>query len=158
MKDPNNSFGVELRRLRKDAGYTQSVLAEKAGNISASYISQLEAGDKIPTPRIIRKLSGPLGVQPNDLFRLIGVVEMDLAGTLANKRNLLREHMHGLSGSHLDELASYLTYLEFKTIVFSSKKGTNFELMSTKPVMTAGFKNRHCKKSKRHRIRNKDSC
>jgi len=115
MKEPKTEFGWELRKLRLEGKirYSQSQLAKLAG-ITASYISQLETQEKIPKPRVIRRLSAHLGVTPNHLFSKCGMVEMDLASTLANNRDQVSRKMPDLSQEQLEELANYLTYLDFK--------------------------------------------
>ena len=115
MRKPGNEFGRELRRLRREGKFTysQGQLAKLAG-ITASYLSQLETGKRSPTPRVIRRLSPHLGVSPNHLLRTIGMVEMDLASTLASKREYLGNIVPEIPEKQLDELANLLTYLEFK--------------------------------------------
>ena len=82
MSEPQAEFGRELRKLRLDARYSQARLAELV-NTSTSYVSQLETGKRMPTPRIIRRLSPFLGVTPNYMLRKIGMVEMNLADALS---------------------------------------------------------------------------
>lgn len=114
MREPRNDFGRELRKLRREeVRYSQARLAELAG-VTASYISQLETGAKIPTPRVIRSLSPHLEVTPNHLLSKIGMVEMDLASTLASNRDQVSSSMPDLPEEQLEELANYLTYLDFK--------------------------------------------
>jgi len=102
--------------MRREAGYTQAQLAQRAG-ITAAYVSQLETGKKPPTARVIRKLSAALEVHPNRLFRTIRMVEMDLASTLATRRQEVQSLLPALPNEQLEELANYLAYLEFKTSV-----------------------------------------
>jgi transcriptional regulator with XRE-family HTH domain len=115
MKEPKTEFGRELRRLRHEGAvrYSQARLADLAG-VTASYISQLEIGTRTPTPRVIHRLSRHLGVAPNHLFSKIGMVEMDLASTLASHRDRVRVALPTLPDQEKEELANYLTYLEFK--------------------------------------------
>jgi len=115
MKEPITEFGRELRRLRRQGKtkYSLAQLARLAG-VTASYISQLETGDRSPTPRVIRRLSRHLGVAPNHLLSKIGMVEMDLAGTLASNREHLNSIVPDMTNEQLEELANYLTYLDFK--------------------------------------------
>ena len=118
MNEPISDFGRELRRLRREGEikYTQAQLAALAG-IKASYVSQLETGEKNPTVRVIHRLSPHLGVTPNHLLKTIGMVEMDLPGTFANNRDQVRDNMPDLTQQQVEELADYLTYLEFKASV-----------------------------------------
>ncbi|KDA42833.1 helix-turn-helix transcriptional regulator [Frankia sp. BMG5.23] len=70
MRRPNESaqvqsFGARLRQLRSERGLRQLDLV--GDNISASYISLLEAGRRVPTDRVIHHLSEQLGCSPDDL-------------------------------------------------------------------------------------------
>jgi len=82
MRKSQTEFGRVLRKLRLAAGYSQAGLAEFAG-ISSSYVSRLETGQRMPTPRVIRTLSPLLGVTPSYLLRAIGMLEMDLVKVLS---------------------------------------------------------------------------
>lgn len=118
MNNPQNDFGRELRRLRLKGTikYSQAELAELTG-VSACYISKLETGDKEPTVRVIRKLSPHLGVKPNHFLKIIGMVEMDFASTLADNRDQVKRQMPDLPEDQLEEIANFLTYLDFKSLV-----------------------------------------
>jgi transcriptional regulator with XRE-family HTH domain len=113
MREPGNAFGKELRRLRRQLSLSQARLADLAG-VTASYLSQLETGDRRPTRSVIQRLSPHLEVSPNHLLSKIGVIEMDLARTLADKREYVRGVAPDLSDEQAEEMANYLTYLEFK--------------------------------------------
>ncbi len=113
MREPGNEFGRELRRLRREKALSQAGLAELAG-VTASYLSQLETGERNPTPSVIRRLSPYLDMSPNHLLGRIGMVEMDLAGTLAGNREYVGRVAPDLTGDQAEEMANYLTYLEFK--------------------------------------------
>jgi transcriptional regulator with XRE-family HTH domain len=56
-----DSFGVHLRTLREGRGLSQLSLANATG-LSQSYISEIEAGKKSPTLRIIQKIAYGLHV------------------------------------------------------------------------------------------------
>ena len=118
MKEPKKEFGRELRKLRLEGipKYSQTELAKLTG-ISASYISQLETGEKDPTVRVIRKLSTHLRVRPNHFLKIIGMVEMDFASTLAYNLDQAKRQMPDLPVDQLEEIANYLTYLDFKATV-----------------------------------------
>jgi transcriptional regulator with XRE-family HTH domain len=116
MAEEENLFGQEIKRLRREASYTQGKLAKLAG-ISASYISQLETGYKKPTDRVITKLSGPLGVPENSLLITVGKIKMDLAGTLATERREAPEIINSLSEKQWQELLTYLAYIKVKSSI-----------------------------------------
>jgi transcriptional regulator with XRE-family HTH domain len=118
MAEKDNVFGKELRRLRREGSlkYTQNELAHLAG-VTAGYISQLENGNKRPTPNVIHKLSTHLAVKPNHLLKLIGMVEMDIAQTYLDNREKVTGQMPNLTADQIEEVANYLTYLDFKVSV-----------------------------------------
>ena len=118
MKEPKNDFGRELRRLRCEGTikYSQAQLASLTG-LSACYISQLETGEKEPTVRVIRKLAPHLGVKPNHFLQIIGMAEMDFVGTLSYNLDQVKRQMPDLPEDQLEEIANYLTYLDFKSSV-----------------------------------------
>ena len=118
MKEPVSEFGRELRRLRHlpQNKYSQRDLAVLA-NVQTSYISELETGKRKPTIRTIRKLSPHLGVSANKLLKTIGLAEMDLAGTFAENRRRIHQDMPQLTEMQSEEIASYLTFLDFKSNV-----------------------------------------
>jgi transcriptional regulator with XRE-family HTH domain len=116
MKNTESEFSRKLRDLRLNGKYkySQALLGQLAG-VTSSYISQLETGKKKPTPSVIRKVSKHLGINPNVLLSTIGMVEMDLSSTLASKREQISREMPDLKPEQKEELANYLTYLEFKS-------------------------------------------
>ncbi len=91
--------------------------AFKLAGISASYISQLETGNKNPTDRVITKLSGPLDIPENYLLITIGKIKMDLAGTLATGRKEAPKILSALSDAQWEELLTYLAYLKVKASI-----------------------------------------
>ena len=60
-------FGLTVRRLRADAGWTQEDLADRAG-LTATYVGQVERGDKVPSLTVVLKLARGLGVTPVELL------------------------------------------------------------------------------------------
>jgi transcriptional regulator with XRE-family HTH domain len=113
VREPVSEFGREVRNLRRGRAMSQARLAELAG-LTASYLSQLETGERNPTPGVSRRLSPHLGVSPGHLLGKIGTVEMNLAGSLTGNREYVARVAPGLTGEQAEEMASYLTYLEFK--------------------------------------------
>lgn len=118
METVANTFGQELRRLRREGKikYTQSQLAKLSG-VTPGYISQLENNDRKPSPSVVRELSRHLSVNANHLFMKLGIVEMDLVSTFANNREQVKKQMSTLADEQIEEIASYLTYLNFKNAV-----------------------------------------
>jgi transcriptional regulator with XRE-family HTH domain len=116
MVDKQNSFGKELRRLRKSLQLRQDQLAELAG-ISAAYISQLETGKKNPTDRVITKLCGALDIPENRLLIKIGKMKMDLAATLATRRKKVPTILRSLTDDQLEELLTYIAYIKVRASI-----------------------------------------
>lgn len=82
MKSHALRLGDELRRLRTRQGLSLRALAAQAG-ISNPYLSQIERGEKTPSPRILQALAGPLGVTEQHLLVLAGVIPSTPTGTRA---------------------------------------------------------------------------
>lgn len=58
-----SAFGLYLKQLREAAGLSQEALADLA-EISSAYVSQIETGRRNPpTPDVLRRMAGPLGVE-----------------------------------------------------------------------------------------------
>ena len=75
VKPRGTEFGHELTRLRSEAKLTQARLATQAG-VSKGMVSHLETGVRPPTERIIRKIAGPLGVDPQLLYRAARILTL----------------------------------------------------------------------------------
>ncbi|HHY66018.1 MAG TPA: helix-turn-helix transcriptional regulator [Alicyclobacillus sp.] len=56
-----------LREIREKAGLTQSDLA-KASGVSQSHISEIEAGNTVPTVFVAKRLAWALGVTVDELI------------------------------------------------------------------------------------------
>lgn len=61
------ALGQRVRRIRKQKGLTQEVLAEQVG-ISASFIGHIERGSRIASLETLMQLCRALAVSPNDLL------------------------------------------------------------------------------------------
>lgn len=60
-------FHARLKSARKNAGLSQVALATAVG-ISQSYVTQMEAGNKVPSVDIVKTLAEVLGVSPGWLM------------------------------------------------------------------------------------------
>ena len=58
---------TNIRRLRTELGWSQEKLAEKA-EISPSYVTQIELGNRSPSIDIIEKIAIALGIEYSILF------------------------------------------------------------------------------------------
>lgn len=68
-------FGAYIKTLRKNKKLTIRQLEEKTG-VSNAYLSQIENGKKksLPSPEILMKLHGPLGVKYDELMERAGYI------------------------------------------------------------------------------------
>ncbi len=65
---PETLFGIALRDLRKDRGFTQEGLAEETG-YHRVFIGYLEQGKRSPSLRTIVGLASVLAVRPSELLQ-----------------------------------------------------------------------------------------
>ncbi|MET7930520.1 helix-turn-helix transcriptional regulator [Streptomyces sp. NPDC005349] len=64
--DPASTFGRALSHLHRSSDKSMRVLGEEAG-VSASYVSRIMSGDRLPTWRVTRRLVHALDASPEDL-------------------------------------------------------------------------------------------
>jgi transcriptional regulator with XRE-family HTH domain len=62
-----NVFGDTIRSIRTGRGWTQEDLAD-AAKLTATYVGQVERGDKVPSLTVVLKLARGLSVPPGDLL------------------------------------------------------------------------------------------
>ena len=67
MEAYQQAFGLRIRQLRDQQGYTQEELAHRA-RIHVTYLSGIERGVRNPSLRSIRSLARALGVRVSKLF------------------------------------------------------------------------------------------
>ena len=81
-------FGVRLRELRKQAGFSQRELADKVG-VNFSYLSKIESGAMPPpSEKVILRLAEALNVDKDELISLSGRIPADIAQILQNRETL----------------------------------------------------------------------
>ena len=66
----------ELIKNRIMSGYSQRSLSQKIG-ISGGYLSQIENGDRNPSPKIAKKISEALGAEYSDIFFIDSVYKSE---------------------------------------------------------------------------------
>lgn len=67
QRTPEQKLGVGIRKLRKEAGYSQEKLAEIA-DISRYYVYILETGEKSPTLATLVAVARSFGLKPSELL------------------------------------------------------------------------------------------
>ena len=60
-------FGQNIRRLRKEPGFSQEEFAERA-RLHPTYVSCVETGNRNPTVKVIARIAKALDVEPGKLF------------------------------------------------------------------------------------------
>jgi transcriptional regulator with XRE-family HTH domain len=60
-------FGIALRAVREERGYSQEELAERAG-LHRNYVGSVERGERNVALETIVQLAGALSVRTKDLF------------------------------------------------------------------------------------------
>ena len=65
--DAPHRLAANVRRLRKERGWSQEAFAEHAG-VHRTYVSQLERAKKNVTITVLDRLATALGVEPGDLL------------------------------------------------------------------------------------------
>jgi transcriptional regulator with XRE-family HTH domain len=60
-------FGEGIRRLRKERDWTQEDLAD-AASLTATYVGQIERGDKVPSLTVVLNLARGFRVSPSELL------------------------------------------------------------------------------------------
>lgn len=60
-------FGSTVRRLRAERQWTQEDLAHAAG-LTATYVGQVERGDKVPSLTVVLKIARALNTSPAELL------------------------------------------------------------------------------------------
>jgi transcriptional regulator with XRE-family HTH domain len=67
MPDSLDTFAANLRRLRRERGWSQETLALESG-LGMGHVSKIDRGECSPGVRTVSKLACGLGVSAADLF------------------------------------------------------------------------------------------
>ncbi|WP_395611628.1 helix-turn-helix domain-containing protein [Allosphingosinicella sp.] len=67
MGDLCRKFGLNVKRLRKEAGLTQDALADTAV-VARSYMADVEAGRRNPTLKVVERIAAALNISPSTLL------------------------------------------------------------------------------------------
>ena len=73
------NFGIRLKSLRIEKGYTQKQLADRVG-LAISAISSYESGNRYPTYEVMVKFSKIFHVSTDYLLGVDNSVKIDLSG------------------------------------------------------------------------------
>ena len=109
MSGSDDELGATLRSVRETLGRSLKAVADPA-EISAAYLVKLERGDVVsPSPHVLHRLAGALGVDYLELMRLAGYVvpEANSRGGNALAQALSSEH---LTDDEAKAVAAYLAH------------------------------------------------
>jgi len=67
MKQLVSSFGITVRQLREQQGWSQEALAERA-DLNRSYVGELERGQAVPSLLTLKKLALALDLSLTNLM------------------------------------------------------------------------------------------
>ena len=67
MTDLRKLLAQNIKNYRKIRGFSQETLAEKAGT-STTHIGMIETSKKYPSPQMLEKIAGALGIDTPELF------------------------------------------------------------------------------------------
>jgi len=67
MTNLRKLLAQNIKNYRKIRGFSQEMLAEKAGT-STTHIGMIETSKKYPSPQMLEKIAGALGIDTPELF------------------------------------------------------------------------------------------
>lgn len=105
--DISKLFGENLRKIRKEANFTQDELSEKL-EISQKHLSKIETGNQFASAQLISKIANVLEINPSQLFevldertptkKLANIITSKVTTNLMNEMNrqntILYEKLH----------------------------------------------------------------
>ena len=93
----DKTIGEVIAEAREKANLSQRQLAKLAG-INSSGLSKIEAGERDPSPKILRKISKHIDVNYNDLM-----YQMGLGIEVSPLNPFIKDYYSNLKGSELNE-------------------------------------------------------
>jgi len=75
------SFGGLIRNARQARNLSQAALA-RAAKTSAAFVCQIEAGERVPSDRVARRFANALGLQWQEVVRMVYRLRFPDAGQL----------------------------------------------------------------------------
>ena len=73
---PQQAFGVVLRELREQRGFTQEAFALEC-DVDRTFVGLMERGQRQPTLTTLFRLAGPLNLRPSALLRRVEALIAD---------------------------------------------------------------------------------
>ena len=67
MTDLRELLAKNIKKYRKNRGFSQEILAEKA-HTSITHIGMIEIGKRFPSPKVLEQIAEALGVDTPELF------------------------------------------------------------------------------------------
>lgn len=102
-----------IKKLRKEKGWTQTDLAKKVGYTHKSMIARIEAGKiDLPSSKII-EFAEVFGVEPGDLMGMDGVMVETIENQILYKETELDKFVNEISDFTDDEIDALRTYAKF---------------------------------------------
>lgn len=68
--DIRKQVGLNVKRIRKDKGWSQEDLAFESG-MHRTYVSGIERGIRNPTVTVIERLATTLNIEPHELLKAV---------------------------------------------------------------------------------------
>lgn len=84
------TLGRRIKEERERRGLTQRALAD-AADLSDRYISNLEGGQRFPSPKALQAIAGALRIQPSDLFSGVPPTHKQLDADLSRLASILKD-------------------------------------------------------------------
>jgi len=114
MRDYAKLIGENIRTLRRDRGLSQEQLALRA-EINASYMGQVERGEKNPTIDVLGKISQALQIP---LEKLVHIEELSLPSAVADGyADKIAHQINGLSLKEQEAVYKFVKQLvQFKEL------------------------------------------
>jgi transcriptional regulator with XRE-family HTH domain len=89
-RDEWAALGRRIRKEREQRGLTQRALAD-AADLSDRYISNLEGGQRSPSPKALQAIAGALQIQLGELFKDVPTTYKPFDADLSRLASILKD-------------------------------------------------------------------
>ncbi|MHA7964334.1 helix-turn-helix domain-containing protein [Paenibacillus sp. CAU 1782] len=114
MSDIGVKIGDNIRALRKSSGLSQEQLALRA-DINASYMGQVERGEKNPTIDVLSKIASALGTPLEKLVQIDEHTEQSEASNRVSEK--IAHQLNGMSVKEQEAVYRFVKQLvQFKEL------------------------------------------